>query len=99
LNIQRVNNFSRLPGAAFQVATFGSRTGDFATRTGLNLGGGRRLTTVFDAGTLTLQEGATPKVTQPAADFDGDGKADLAIYRPGAGIWAVQRSSDGTTKV
>jgi hypothetical protein len=27
------------------------------------------------------------------ADFDGDGKADIAVYRDG--IWFVLRSSDG----
>jgi len=30
-----------------------------------------------------------------AADFDGDGKGDIAIYRPSSGLWAVR----GITRV
>jgi len=29
-------------------------------------------------------------------DFDGDGKTDVATFRPSAGIWYILRSSDGT---
>lgn len=48
-------------------------------------------------GTLTVG-GQTLTVTQrgrAATDFDGDGKTDLAIYRPDASEWFVSHSSAG----
>ena len=31
------------------------------------------------------------------ADYDGDGQADVAVYRPATGIWYVLRSSTNST--
>ena len=33
-----------------------------------------------------------------AADYDGDGRSDLAIWRPSTGVWWVQTSSSNYKK-
>jgi hypothetical protein len=37
--------------------------------------------------------GASGDIPLPG-DYDGDGKADIAIFRPSTGLWAVHHSSD-----
>jgi len=36
-----------------------------------------------------------PALTPPVTDFDGDGKADFAVWRKDTGVWFILRSSDG----
>ncbi len=42
----------------------------------------------------SISTGVTPPVVTPAGDFTGDGKADIAVFRPSNGIWFVQGQSN-----
>ncbi len=39
---------------------------------------------------LTLVSGIIFAFNLSAADFDGDGTADIAIFRPNTGLWAIR---------
>ena len=56
LTVSLLNGFQPNPGAAFQLVTFGSESGDFATRNGFNLGSGAAFVEGLNqpVGTLTV---------------------------------------------
>jgi hypothetical protein len=80
LTVSLVNGFALANNQSFPVLTYASRSGDFATNTGLTQGG-VTLTKNFSATSLTL---ATPVAIGPALtvripappDADGDGSSD-----------------------
>jgi hypothetical protein len=55
LNVSLVPGFLPADGNSFQVLTFGSRSGDFAMKNGLDLGNHSVLTPTFNPTNLTLQ--------------------------------------------
>ena len=75
LNLPLVNGFSPAIGNSFQVMTFGSLTGQFATINGTALGNGKQFSPAYSATNLTLNVTAAAPI--PAMlDSDGDGIPD-----------------------
>ncbi len=53
----------------------------------------------FDVGayTLTLTGPTTQAPARTKFDFDGDGKADISVFRPDGGVWYILASQNGFT--
>jgi hypothetical protein len=53
----------------------------------------------FKDGTGNLSEiySDTIILTAFIMDFDGDGKSDIGVWRPGDGFWYIISSKDGST--
>ncbi len=45
---------------------------------------------------LGLHFSASPNSPRPVNDFDGDGKTDLAVFRPENGVWYILNSQDNS---
>ena len=46
--------------------------------------------------TLSMVSGSVSADVIVPADWDGDGRTDIAVYRPSTGIWYLTHSSNGS---
>src|SRR5262249_18207717 len=80
LNVSLINGFSPTPPQSFQILTFGSRTGDFATKNGLDLGGGKYLVAAHSASDLTLTTAQATIVVNPTSGLTTTGRGGTARF-------------------
>jgi len=78
-------------GQQFTILNSPQIIGQFAQGNNVTIGG-RRFSITYNSTTVVLTALAS---TKPPADFDGDNKTDISIYRPAPGEWWYRRSSDG----
>ena len=92
---------AQIDGASATTGIQAAATGTQFTQLSFNTAGGtvagRIVTLTRPAGQCTPGTGTCGGVATPKsrADFDGDGKTDLSVFRPSEGNWYLNRSTAG----
>ena len=89
LNVNSIGGFVPNPGDEFQVVSFASRTGEFATEN-LNIGGGNLATTVYESTRVLIQ------IAAPSASVTGVVLNGGQANRSGIGSLVMQFSDTVT---
>jgi hypothetical protein len=71
LNVALINSFNPALSDSFTVLTFASRNGDFASKNGLAIGGGKQLDPVYNTNDLTLVTIAAIPAPKPGEQSGG----------------------------
>jgi hypothetical protein len=90
LNVSLVNGFTPVVPDSFPILTFGSSSGDFATKNGLNLGGGLFLTEQINPTNVTLVTTAQDVTITGRTFNDLNGSGQDLGSDPGLPGWTIQ---------
>ena len=93
---------TQLNGASSTVGLQRQATGTQFTQFSFNqasLSAGLQLTAVRQSGQCTPGTATCAATNDARADFDGDGKTDLSVFRPAEGNWYLNRSTAGFSAV
>lgn len=92
LNVTEIGGFVPAAGAVFQVLLFSSKSGDFVTQNGLDLGSGKKLVPTYggtDLSLVTTQTSLASATVSGSASICAGASATIQVVLAGSPPWSL----------